>query len=188
MYNAFYGVFSRRYTGRSSWIWRAKTTSLCVFDIPPRATKEAVIADVEAEAGVRPVSVDLPDGKQFAFIHFENARDAKHVLNKGFKIAGKTVSIKYAKPIEGLSDLEGKTSSLHVVGIPPSATEESVIADVEAGTGVIPVFFHRLEEKQSAFLGFKNADDAKHALNKGFKIAGINVSVLYAKSRRGLRI
>jgi hypothetical protein len=35
--------------------YRKKLLQLRVFGIPPSATKEAVIADVEAETGVRPV-------------------------------------------------------------------------------------------------------------------------------------
>jgi RNA recognition motif-containing protein len=163
-----------------------KTASLCVFGIPPNTTEEAVMADVETQTGVRPVSVDQPDGKQFAFIHFENAEDAKHALDKGFRIAGTSLSVQYAKPKERSSDLEGKTTSLCVFGIPPSATEEAVIADVETQTGVRPILLHQPEGKQFAFLKFKNAEDAKQAFCRGFKIAGHKVSFQYAKPRRGL--
>jgi hypothetical protein len=163
-----------------------KTSSLCVFGIPPNTTKEAVIAGVEAETGIRPVFFHRPEGKQFAFLHFKNAKDAKHALNKGFKIARRTVSMQYAKPREGLNDLEGKTSSLQMVGIPPSTTEEAVIADVETQTGVRPVSVDQPNGKQFAFIHFENARNAKHALNKGFKIACKTVSIQYAKPREGL--
>jgi hypothetical protein len=52
-----------------------------------------VIADVEAETGVRPVFYQQPEGKQFAFLDFKNAEDAKHALNKRFRIAGRSLVV-----------------------------------------------------------------------------------------------
>jgi hypothetical protein len=94
------------------------------------------------------------------------------------------VSIQYAKPIAGLKDREGKTSSLCVFGIPPSAMEEAVMADVEAETGVRPISVDQPDGQQFAFLDFKSAKDAKHALEKGFKIASRTLGVGY--NNRGI--
>jgi hypothetical protein len=77
------------------------TASLHVFGIPATRPDTVVIAAVQAQTGIRPVSILRPFKKRFVFINFADVASAEKAKSKLFKFEGRALEIRFAWPKHG---------------------------------------------------------------------------------------